>query len=297
MTLGNFFKRRLIRLQPLVIIGMMIGASLFYFQDSVISPHIHEEPVWKVLLVMFIGFTLIPVPTSLDIRSWTELHPLNTPAWSLFYEYIANILYALFVRKFSKTLLSILVFFSGCALVHLTLTSPNGDVAGGWSLAPEQIHIGFTRMMYPFFAGLLLFRVGKLIKVKNAFFWCSLMLILILAMPRIGGSDHLWLNGIYESIVIILFFPLIVFLAASGSVTSTFSSKVCRFFGDISYPIYMTHYPIIYIYMAWVANHKIPFSKAFPMSIVTFLSCLALAYACLKLYDIPVRKWINKKFA
>jgi len=297
MTLSNFFKRRLIRLQPMVIIGMVIGALLFYFQDSVISPHIHEVPVWKMLLVMFIGFSLIPVPSSFDIRGWTELHPLNTPAWSLFYEYIANILYALFVRKFSKTMLSILVFLAGCALIHLTLTSPNCDVVGGWSLEPVHIHIGFARMMYPFFAGLLLFRMGKLIQVKNAFFWCSLMIILTLAMPRIGGSDHLWLNGIYESVVIILFFPLIVFLAASGSITSKFSSKVCQFFGDISYPIYITHYPIIFIYTAWVADNKIPFSKAFPVSIVTFLSCVALAYACLKLYDIPARKWINKKLA
>ena len=297
MTLGNFFKRRLIRLQPMVIIGMIIGALLFYFQDSVIWPHIHEVPVWKMLLVMFIGFTLIPVAPSFDIRGWTELHPLNGPGWSLFYEYIANILYALFVRKFSKTVLSILVFLAGCALIHLTLTSPNCDVIGGWSLEPEQIHIGLTRMMYPFFAGLLLFRMGKLIQVKNAFFWCSLLVIIALAMPRIGGSEHLWMNGIYESAVIILFFPLIIFLAASGAITNKFSSRVCHFFGDISYPIYITHYPIIYIYTAWVADTKTPFSKAFPISILTFLSCVAIAYTCLKLYDIPVRKWINKKLA
>jgi hypothetical protein len=46
----------------------------------------------------------------------------------LFYEYIANILYALFVRKFSKNGSTILVFLSGCALVHLAVTSPNGDI-------------------------------------------------------------------------------------------------------------------------------------------------------------------------
>jgi peptidoglycan/LPS O-acetylase OafA/YrhL len=295
MSIGNFFKRRLIRLQPMVIMGMIIGALLFYFQDSVLWPAIHEVPVWKMLLVMFIGFTLIPVPTSLDIRGWAEMHPLNGPGWSLFYEYIANIMYALFVRKFSKTALSILVFIAGCALIHLAVTSPKGDIIGGWSLDLEQMHIGFARMMYPFFAGLLLFRMGKLAQVKNAFFWCSLLVIIALAMPRIGGSEHLWLNGIYDSAVVILFFPLVIFLAASGEITSKFSSRVCKFFGDISYPIYITHYPIIYIYTGWAVDTKIPFSQAFPISILVFLSCIALAYICLKLYDVPVRQWINKK--
>lgn len=298
MTIGNFFKRRLIRLQPMVIMGMLIGALLFYFQDSpALWPSIHEVPVWKMLLVMVIGFTLIPVPPSLDIRGWVEMHPLNGPGWSLFYEYIANIMYALFVRKFSNTALSILVFVAGCALIHLAVTSPKGDIVGGWSLEPEQIHIGFARMIYPFFAGLLLFRTGKLIHVKNAFFWCSLLVIIALAMPRIGGSENLWLNGLYESGVVILFFPLIIFLASSGEITNKFSSRICKFFGDISYPIYITHYPIIYIYTAWAVDGKIPISKAFPISILTFLTCIALAYACLKLYDVPVRKWITKKLA
>ena len=130
MTIGNFFKRRLIRLQPMVIMGMIIGALLFYFQDSLLWPHIHEVPVWKMLIIMLIGFTLIPIPPSYDIRGWVELHPLNGPGWSLFYEYVGNIIYALFVRKFSNTILSILVFISGCALMHLAVTSPNGDIIG-----------------------------------------------------------------------------------------------------------------------------------------------------------------------
>ncbi len=126
MSIGDFFKRRLIRLQPMVIMGMIVGALCFYFQDSVLFPGIHEVPLWKMLLVMLIGFTLLPVPSSMDIRGWNEMHPLNGPGWSLFFEYIANILYALIIRKFSKVALSVLVFVAGCALVHLAVTSPAG---------------------------------------------------------------------------------------------------------------------------------------------------------------------------
>ena len=114
-------------------------------------------------------------------------------------------------------------------------------------------------------------------------------------MPRIGGSEHLWMNGIYDSVTVILFFPLIVFLAASGEIKGALSTRVCKFFGAISYPIYITHFPIIYIYTGWVADKKIPFSEALPISILAYVSCIALAYACLKLYDEPVRLWLNKK--
>jgi len=295
MSIGDFFKRRLIRLQPMIVMGTIIGALCFYFQDSGMWPAIHGVPIWKMLIIMLIGFTLIPVPISMDIRGWEEMHPLDGPAWSLFFEYIANILYALFIRKFSNKVLAILVFLAGCALIHLAITSPDGDVVGGWSLNQKQLNIGFTRLVYPFFAGLLLFRISKLTQVKNAFLWCSLLVITVLAIPRIGGSAHLWMNGLYESLVIIFIFPLIVFLGASGEVTGKYEIRICKFFGDISYPIYITHYALIYIYTGWVFDKKIPMREAYPVALLVFVSSIVVAYACLKLYDEPVRRWLNKK--
>src|SRR6201996_7817118 len=101
----------------MVIIGTFIGAALFYFQACPAFPLIAGTPVWQMLLVMLVGFTMLPLPISMDIRGWTEMHPLNGPAWSLFFEYIANILYAVIVRKFSKLLLSIFITLAGCMLI------------------------------------------------------------------------------------------------------------------------------------------------------------------------------------
>jgi len=85
-------------------------------------------------------------------------------------------------------------------------------------------------------------------------------------MPRIGGKDHFWMNGLYESLTIILVFPAIVFLGASGEIKGKLASRVCKFFGDISYPIYITHYPLIYTYTGWVSDHPgVGFSRAFRM--------------------------------
>ncbi|PWK75841.1 peptidoglycan/LPS O-acetylase OafA/YrhL [Mucilaginibacter oryzae] len=296
MTQWDFYKRRLIRLQPMVIMGSIIGAIFFYLQAGNLFPLIAPTPVWKMLLIMLIGCTMIPILPSMDIRGWQEMHPLNGPAWSLFFEYVANILYALFIRKFSNTVLAIFVIAAAVLLIRYEVWGPTGDVIGGWTVNTEQLNIGFTRLLYPFLAGMLLCRTAKLIRVKWAFTVSSFLLLLTLFIPRIGGPQQLWMNGLYESVCIILIFPLIVLIGAGGELNSQFANKVCKFFGDISYPIYITHYPLIYWFTAWVVDNKIPMSYGLRWGAVLVASSVAIAYACLKLYDEPVREWLRKKY-
>lgn len=294
MSIGGFFKRRLVRLQPMVVIGSIIGALFFYSQAASIFPLIAATPVWKVIIFMIIGALMLPVPVSVDIRGWTESYPLNGPAWSLFFEYIVNILYAIGIRKFPKWLLALLVFVSAIFLFQLAVFGSNGDLIGGWSLDPTQLHVGFARVMYPFFAGLLLFRVGKLANIKHAFVWCSLLVIITLSLPRFGGEQHLWMNGLYEALAIIFIFPFIIYLGASGEIKNRFQKGACKFLGDISYPIYITHYPLIYLYTGWIADKKLPFGNPFSVGVLIFIASILIAYACLKLYDEPVRKWLKQ---
>jgi len=297
MTSWDFYKRRLVRLQPMVILGSVIGAALFYFQVSPTAfPGIAGTPVWQMLLLMVIGATLIPVPISMDIRGWQEMHPLNGPAWSLFFEYIANILYAVVIRRFSKLLLSIFVSLAACMLIGYLVCGQQGDLIGGWSIDKLQLFIGFTRVLYPFFAGVLLCRLGKLIRVKNAFWWCSLLIIIVLAIPRIGDDKHVWMNGIYEAAVVIFVFPLIVSMGAGGELHSQRSTRICKFLGDISYPLYITHYPLIYVFTAWVANNKIALgAQGMLVGLLLVVTSIIIAYASLKLFDEPVREWLKKK--
>ena len=296
MSTTDFFKRRLIRLHPMIVAGMLIGAIMFYSQASTIFPKIQETPVWLLLFVMVIGMTLIPVPPALEVRGWGELHPLDGPGWSLFYEYVGNILYALVVRKFSRWLLALCVFAAGAVLVHHCVTGPNGDVIGGWSLDPVQVRLGLTRLLYPFFAGLLLSRVVRVGRVKHAFLLCSVIITLALALPRFGDQHTLWMNGLYESLCIILVFPLVVYLGASGELRSGWSARVCSFLGQISYPLYMIHYPFVYTYTAWVQDNKVPVARGWPVALGTAAVCILLAYACLRFYDVPLRRWLTARF-
>ena len=313
MTTWGFFKRRLTRLHPMVIAGTLIGAALFFFAGAAF-PETLKTPFWKFALCLVMGLLMIPCPNSLDIRGWSELNSFNGPQWSLTFEYIGNILYAFVFRHLPKIALAILCVI--CAFFTLDLTmgwdvfgffpdGPHYTVIGGWSLTPDQLYIGFTRLLYPFICGLLISRIlpglrseanpsGSPIHLKGGFWWCSLALIVLFSIPCIGGKTGVQ-DGIYQAVCILLVFPLIV-LAGSGSVTThKKSTAICKWLGDLSYPLYITHYPIMYLQMSWVAEHPdAPLWMHISVNIgVVFLS-IVLAWGVLKIYDEPFREWLKE---
>ena len=93
-----------------------------------------------------------------------------------------------------------------------------------------------------------------------------------------------------------IMFPFIVWLGAGGKVKGKKASKICKFLGDISYPIYITHFPIIYIYMAWVSNNNLTLTESWPAGLLCVVASVMVAYLSMKLYDIPVREWLRKRF-
>jgi peptidoglycan/LPS O-acetylase OafA/YrhL len=295
MSQWDFYKRRLIRLQPMIVLGSLIGAGLFYFQRGPAFPLIAATPLWKMLLVMLLGCTLIPLPYQLDIRGWDEMHPLNGPAWSLFFEYIANLLYASVLRRLSTRWLSVLTGLSAIFLLHMLVTG-EGDAIGGWATNGAQLHIGFARLLFPFLAGMLLMRSGKRIHVRHSLYLCSLLLLICFALPRFGGPNHLWVNGLYEAFCIIVIFPIIVAIGAGNLDASVASDRLCRTLGDISYPLYLSHYPLIYLYTGWISQGARTQRERTVWGILVWFTAVALGYACLKLYDEPVRAWLTRRF-
>ena len=295
MSLHHFLLRRLIRLHPMILLGTLIGAVLFYLQACTVFPLVAQTPVWKLTLFTLIGATLLPVLPSMDIRGWQEMHPLNGPAWTLLFEYIANLLYGLFLRKASKKILAALTLAAACVTLLHGVIGPEGDFIGGWSFDAEQLRIGTTRLAFPFLAGLLLSRMGRLVTVRNAFLLCSLAVVVSFSIPRLGGYDHIWMNGLYEACCIIFLFPLVVLAGSGAKLQGGVASRFCRFLGDISYPLYMTHYPLIYVFFAVGTNKTIPENAILPGALATFLGAIALSWAYSRFYDVPVRNWLKER--
>ncbi len=289
----DFIKRRIIRLHPMVVIGAVIGGLMFYTQGC---------PVWdvaKISLTLLLVSTLmnalmIPATTGFEIRGVGEMYPLNGPTWSLFFEYIGNLLYVLFIRKFSTRLLAALVAIAGIGLAIFAIWGPFGDICVGFAMTEENMVGGFLRLLFAFPAGLLLSRIFKPVRIRGAFWICGILVVAVAAVPRIGGSEHLWMNGLYDTFCAVVVFPLLVWLGASGKTTDKFSTRICKFFGDISYPLYMVHYPFIYLYYAWVKNNELTFVESLPGAAALVAGSVLLAYLCLKLYDEPVRRFLTK---
>lgn len=87
-----------------------------------------------------------------------------------------------------------------------------------------------------------------------------------------------------------------VMIGAGSRISGKFSTKVCKFLGDISYPVYIVHYPFIYLQVAWVRhNPEAPLYQHVCVGAGVFFFSVLLAYSLLKSYDEPVREWLKNK--
>ena len=308
LTIGAFFKRRLIRLQPMVVMGALIGLITYLIQGGVRWDGTQMSFHW-IMIAFFLAMFLIPAypGAAYDVRGNGEMYPLNGPSWSLFFEYIGNILYALFIRKLSNKKLAALVVATGLLWIAFVVFDVSGyDMIGiGWTLDAVNFFGGLLRMMFPFTLGMLMARnfnvksqkskvegfCFKSFITKNIFWIAILVMFVLFSMPYITKTGSISLNGIYELACIILVFPFIVWFGAAGNITSKFSTKVCKFLGDISYPLYIVHYPVMYLFYSWLIDNKLyTLGETWQIVVLVMATNIALAYACLKLYDEPIRK-------
>jgi peptidoglycan/LPS O-acetylase OafA/YrhL len=308
MSYWDFYKRRLIRLHPMVIAGSVLGLCYYFFGEGTTCPNIENVKPHYFFINIIMNIFMIPTPNELDIRGWGETNSFNGPNWTLSYEYLINILYSLVLRRLHTIIIGILCLLSSLLVLNLTLNfdvfnvmqereSTKYTVIGGWSLTSCELCVGFTRLFYPFFAGYLVYRLNIKIKIPYSFIICSLLLIFFLCFIRVGGDDHAIFNGIYEAFVIIVIFPLIIMIGAGDNTKNELIIKICKFIGELSYPIYITHYPIIYANAGWTDYHMNDslFNKIM-LSIGSFVIMVFNAYSLVELYDKPLRKWLSDKF-
>ena len=300
LTMKDFFKRRLIRLHPMVIMGAVLGAITFCIQGSVQWDGTHIA-ISMIMLSLLCTIFFIPAMPGVgyEVRGNGEMFPLNGPCWSLFFEYIGNILYALFIRRLSNKALTVFVVLLGVALAAFAVfnVSTYGNIGVGWTLEGVNFLGGSLRMLFPFSLGMLMSRNFKPMKVKGAFWICTIALIALFSVPYLEGLEPLCMNGVYEAFCVIVAFPIILWIGASGTTTDVQSTKVCKFLGDISYPVYVIHYPLMYLFYAWlIENQLYTLGETWHVALCVFILSIILAYLCLKLYDEPIRKYLAKRF-
>lgn len=298
MTAGRFMLRRVIRLHPMVIIAVVLGAIAWIIQGSIRWDGT-PMPLSNLLIAIVLGLLLIPTfpGAGSDVRGNNEMFPLNGPSWSLFFEYIGSLLYALWLHRLSTKWLRVYTLISAIGLIVSTMCNMSGayHLGVGWSMIDYGFWGGFFRMSFAFSLGLLMSRDFKPIKIRGAFWICTIILAVIFSVPYVSGGDDISiLNAFYDLASAMIFLPLVVYLGASGKTTDRTSTGICETLGQLSYPVYISHYPIMYLFYAWVWSNNITVQEAWPICVFIFISILAIAWLLLKFYDMPVRSYLTR---
>lgn len=280
MGIVEFFKSRLIRLHPLVILGSVLGLLAFFFDPF--GGHPEAYSTGRIVVVFLASIFMIPFPVVQD-RAF-NCFGFNAPAWSLFWEYVANIIFAIALWRIGRKLLFVLTIVA--AIILCTVCYRAGNLMGGWGKG--NVMDGGARVAFSFLAGMLVYRSNWIIKNKLGFMGVALLLFLAFVSPF-----SKW-NWISEPLIIIVYFPLMVALGA-GAVLSDGLKKICVFAGKLSYPLYMTHYTFIWMFANYFAANK-----PGPGKLAMIISCCAalmigFAWLVMTIYDTPVRAYLSRK--
>lgn len=275
----TFFKLRLIRLHPLVVLGSVLGL-LGYLLDPFATSS-NQDP-GQLALLFIASLLLIPLPIMEE--RFFNLFALNAPSWSLFWEYVANLVYALVLVRIGRRTLIVLTVIAAAGICFVSYRA--GNLLGGWS--KDNFWDGGVRVAYSFTAGLLLYRSNWSIKNSLGFPMLAILLSFAFLMPWFS-----W-NWLAEALVVIFYFPLIVALGVGSTMNSNWK-KICRFSGNISYPLYMTHYAAIWIFGSYYTTTKPSTEELTLVVIGGTIFMIAVAYLVLIFYDVPVRKYLSRQ--
>jgi peptidoglycan/LPS O-acetylase OafA/YrhL len=282
LGVGAFLLRRLVRLHPLVLLGSVLG--LVSFVGDPFS-HLYATYGPRLTARMFLAScTLVPYP--LVPERYFNLFHLNPPTWSLFWEYVANLLYALWLVHVQPKALGLLLVVAAGALCYEAYHVGNlavgfgGDTIGG----------GAVRMAASFLLGLTLYRVGSIRPTRLGFPALGTLLLLAFVVPFVTAA-----NWLIDPLLVLVYFPALVALGAGAHVSAGWAA-FCRWSGELSYPLYMIHYPFLWLFLSYLEKEKPAFHTQVLLIPLGTLLLLLMAYLVLVGLDAPIRRYLRQRW-
>jgi peptidoglycan/LPS O-acetylase OafA/YrhL len=276
LSWSGFMRARLVRLYPLIPIGVLFGAFV-----SLAKQHVQGVPVPGEGLGD-IPTTLLLLPAGLLQSRPTPNFTFDPPIWSLFFEFLASALFATRLRRMrGSVLLAFMIVFTllDGIVTAVRVTGPYIENGGLLSLL-----MNIPRTAFAFTFGVVVFRSGVWAKVPAVpIAVTALVLGVLLLIPGENGSA-------YGVAVLFLMFPLILIVGAACNPAGGMK-RICQFAGDLSYPLYILHYPVARAFVYALKSHV---ADPDLLTAAALLAAIAISWAVLKLYDEPMRRRLQR---
>jgi len=273
LAFGSFARIRLIRLYPVITLGVILGGLEFAFTGGFLIWRTEPFAVWPCVLLqmLFVPFAF----------SRTQAYPLDVVQWSLFFELFGNAVHALIVGLLSTRRLTWITGLAAVVVIYADWS--RGTLSAGWSWA--NFPFGFARLAFSYSAGLLIYRQwrsGSLPKFNAGYLVAAALLFSALAAPKTAA--------IPDSVFVLFVFPVVLMIAVQTQPARRLSGIV-KWMGEVSYPLYALQVPVL-----TAATFLILHSTSRPLNamiegaaigVAVLLSWLAARY-----YDAPLRRWL-----
>lgn len=243
------------------------------------------------MLVLAYVTSLLLLPSPPVGGRHNESQALTGPAWSHMQEYLGNIVYAVILRRLRAVTLGIIFGVSGLCMVWVA--NSKGSLDGGWDY--PNIWMAPLRLTVSFVMGLWLFRIHDRIRLpKLGLLVLSIVLVVCFQTPVFPRVGEFSLNGLYDAACVLFLFPLII-LCGAHSKAGAGMINLYKFSGRLSYPLYITHIPFVYVLagFAWTTHPNLGVKLTWIFLLIPFQ--VTVAWLVLKYFDEPVRGWLTRR--
>jgi len=244
MGLLRFAGKRLQRVYPMYLAGMLLGCAIY-------------------------GWSLAPFAMLPDFTS-DKLLPANVPMWSLLTELAVNLAFAALALRLGWRGLALLLAASGAWLASIVLDAGGADLGAFW----DDAGVGLLRTVFSFTLGVAFHRLRARLRAARRRTRLAWLLLPALAAVLIAAPAQ---RGWWDLACIFILLPALLWLGTRWELPW---AKPGKWLGDISFPLYCLHGPIVLILLRYGTMQE---------TLVAFVGLIAAAWALDRWIDRPLR--------
>ncbi len=274
----SFVRKRLVRLYPMIIVGSALGLSVLVMRQ--VS---YRDLGWTgVFLASGANVLLIPSAALLNFRLFG--FPLNSPYWSLSAEMVVNLGYALIARILTTRRLAFVTTLAVLVIGYEALVRSTIDVGYTWA----DYGLGVVRALFPFLLGVLLYRVRERLPTVGALSHLAVPMVAVILL------EPATLPPLVELALIAVVFPMLIVLGLSYEPRRELKA-LWRGLGDLSYPLYAIHYPIVVVFAQLSKRHHLVDGYQLGFALLCGVAAISAAFVSFRGFDRPLRRLLERQ--